>query len=157
MARITVVAVFLSFIELFYYLFLISWQCASGLRSFLPISLMNVSAKSYLYIRSFFKSWWQRIVSCFNVDDYYLFLLFPFFSKVFLHRNWLVLLFRSYLFIHAFSYKTFSESLVLCFKAFFDILSPPFYFAKLAQTVLARAHILLTSIFFSDFLGAVAP
>ena len=33
----------------------------------------------------------------FNVDDYYLFLLFPFFSKVFLHRNWLVLLFRSYL------------------------------------------------------------
>ena len=93
----------------------------------------------------------------FNVGDYDLLLLFPFFSKVFLHRNWLVLLFRSYLFIHAFSYKTFSESLVLCFKAFFDILSPPFYFAKLAQTVLARAHILLTSIFFSDFLGAVAP
>jgi len=60
-------------------------------------------------------------------------------------------------FIHVFSIKTFSESIVLCFKAFFDILSPPFYFAKLAQTVLARAHILLTSIFFSDFLGAVAP
>ena len=60
-------------------------------------------------------------------------------------------------FIHVFSIKTFSESTVLCFKAFFDILSPPFYFAKLAQTVLARAHILLTSIFFSDFLGAVAP
>lgn len=79
MARITVVAVFLSFIELSYYLFLISWQCASGLRSFLPISLMNVSAKSYLYIRSFFKSWWQRIVSCFNVDDYYLFYCFHFF------------------------------------------------------------------------------
>ena len=96
MARITVVAGFLSFIELFYYLFLISWQCASGLRSFLPISLMNVSAKSYLYIRSFFKSWWQRIVSCFNVDDYYLFIV-SIFSKVFLHRNWLVLLFRSYL------------------------------------------------------------
>ena len=63
MARITVVSVFLSFIELSYYLFLISWQCASGLRSFLPISLMNVSAKSYLYILSFFRSWWQRIVS----------------------------------------------------------------------------------------------
>ena len=30
MARITVVAVFLSFIVLSYYLFLISWQCASG-------------------------------------------------------------------------------------------------------------------------------
>lgn len=59
--RITVVAVFLSFIEHSYYLFLISWQCASDLRSFLPISLMSVSAKSYLYIRSFFKSWWQRI------------------------------------------------------------------------------------------------
>lgn len=85
--RIIVVAVFLSFIEHSYYLFLISWQCASGLRSFLPISLMNVSAKSYLYIRSFFKSWWQRVVSCFNVDDYDLLLLFPFFSKVFWHRN----------------------------------------------------------------------
>lgn len=99
MARITVVAVFLSFIELSYYLFLIFWQCASGLRSFLPISLMNVSAKSYLYIRSFFKSWWQRIVSCFNVDDYDHLLLFPFFSKIFLFRNrkWLVLLFRPYL------------------------------------------------------------
>ena len=60
-------------------------------------------------------------------------------------------------FIHVFSIKTFSESTILCFKAFFDILSPPFYFAKLAQTVLARAHILFTSIFFSDFLGAVAP
>ena len=60
-------------------------------------------------------------------------------------------------FIRIFSSKTFSESTVLCFNAFFDILSPPFYFAKLAQTVLARAHILLTSIFFSDFLGAVAP
>ena len=60
-------------------------------------------------------------------------------------------------FIRIFSSKTFSESTVLCFKAFFDILSPPFYFAKLAQTVLARAHILFTSIFFSDFLGAVAP
>ena len=59
--RITVVAVFLSFIEHSYYLFLISWQCASDLRSFLPISLMSVSAKSYLYIRYFFKSWWQRI------------------------------------------------------------------------------------------------
>ena len=66
MARITVVAVFLSFIELSYYLFLISWQCASGLRSFLPISLMNVSVKSDLYIQSFFKSWWQRIVSSFQ-------------------------------------------------------------------------------------------
>lgn len=66
MARITVVAVFLYFIELSYYLFLISWQCASGLRSFLPTSLMNVSSKSYLYIRSFFKSWWQRIVSSFQ-------------------------------------------------------------------------------------------
>ena len=60
-------------------------------------------------------------------------------------------------FIRIFSSKTLSESTVLCFNAFFDILSPPFYFAKLAQTVLARAHILLTSIFFSDFLGAVAP
>ena len=60
-------------------------------------------------------------------------------------------------FIRIFSSKTFSESTVLCFNAFFDILSPPFYFAKLAQTVLARAHILFTSIFFSDFLGAVAP
>lgn len=81
--RITVVAVFLSFIEHSYYLFLISWQCASGLRSFLPISLMNVSAKSYLYIRSFFKSWWQRIVSCFNVDDYYLFYCFHSFLRPF--------------------------------------------------------------------------
>lgn len=97
MARITVVAVFLSFIELSYYLFLISWQCASGLRSFLPISLMNVSAKSNLYIRSFFKSWWQRIVSSFQCCRLLPFLWFPFFSKVFLHRNWLVLLFRSYL------------------------------------------------------------
>ena len=60
-------------------------------------------------------------------------------------------------FIRIFSSKTLSESTVLCFNAFFDILSPPFYFAKLAQTVLARAHILFTSIFFSDFLGAVAP
>ena len=60
-------------------------------------------------------------------------------------------------FIRIFSSKTFSESTVLCFNAFLDILSPPFYFAKLAQTVLARAHILFTSIFFSDFLGAVAP
>ena len=60
-------------------------------------------------------------------------------------------------FIRIFSSKTFSESTVLCFNEFFDILSPPFYFAKLAQTVLARAHILFTSIFFSDFLGAVAP
>ena len=60
-------------------------------------------------------------------------------------------------FIHVFSIKTFIERTVLCFNAFFDILSPPFYFAKLAQTVLARAHILFTSIFFSDFLGAVAP
>lgn len=60
-------------------------------------------------------------------------------------------------FIRIFSSKTFSVSTVLCFNAFFDILSPPFYFAKLAQTVLARAHILFTSIFFSDFLGAVAP
>ena len=59
-------------------------------------------------------------------------------------------------FIRIFSSKTLSESTVLCFNAFFDILSPPFYFAKLAQTVLARAHILFTSIFFSDFLGAVA-
>lgn len=81
--RITVVAVFLSFIEHSYYLFLISWQCASGLRSFLPISLMNVSAKSYLYIRSFFKSGWQRIVSCFNVDDYYLFYCFHSFLRSF--------------------------------------------------------------------------
>lgn len=112
---------------------------------------MNVSAKSDLYIQSFFKSWWQRIVSCFNVDDYYLFLLFPFFSKVFLHRNWLVLLFRFYLLSTVFSIKTFSESTVLCFKAFFDILSPPFYFAKLAQTVLARAHILLPQYFFRLF------
>lgn len=157
MTGITVVALFLSFIEFSYYLFLISWQCASGLRSFLPISLMTVSAKSYLYILSFFKSWWQRIFSWLQCWRLRPFLWFPFFSKVFLHRNWLVLLFRSYLFIHAFSYKTFSESTVLCFKAFFDILSPPFYFAKLAQTVLARAHILFTSIFFSDFLGAVAP
>lgn len=60
-------------------------------------------------------------------------------------------------FIRIFSSKTFSESTVLCSNAFFDILSPPFYFAKLAQTVLARAHIPFTSIFFSDFLGAVAP
>ena len=60
-------------------------------------------------------------------------------------------------FIRIFSSKTFCESTVLCFNAFFDILSPPFYFAKLAQTVLARAYILFTSIFFSDFLGAVAP
>lgn len=87
MARITVVAVFLSFIELSYYLFLISWQYASGLRSFLPTSLMNVSAKSYLYIRSFFKSWWQRIVSLFQCWRLLPFLLFPFFSKLFLHRN----------------------------------------------------------------------
>ena len=79
MARITVVAVFLSFIEPssapVHYILVAS----SGLCSFLPISLMNVSAKSYLYIRSFFKSWWQRIVSCFNVDDYYLFYCFHFF------------------------------------------------------------------------------
>ena len=66
MTRITVVAVFLSFIELSNCLFLISWQCASGLRSFLPISLMTVSAKSYLNIQSFFKSWWQRIASWFQ-------------------------------------------------------------------------------------------
>lgn len=54
-------------------------------------------------------------------------------------------------FIRIFSSKTLSESTVLCFNAFFDILSPPFYFAKLAQTVLARAHILFTSIFFQTF------
>ena len=66
MTRITVVAVFLSFIELSYCLFLISWQFASGLRSFLPIYLMTVSAKSYFKIQSFFKSWWQRIVSWFQ-------------------------------------------------------------------------------------------
>ena len=45
------------FHELSYCLFLISWQCATDLRSFLPISLMTVSAKSYLYIQTFFKSW----------------------------------------------------------------------------------------------------
>lgn len=118
---------------------------------------MNVSAKSDLYIRSFFKSWWQRIVSCFNVDDYYLFLLFPFFSKVFLHRNWLVLLFRFYLLSTSLVAKPLVKVQSFASMHFFDILSPPFYFAKLAQTVLARAHILFTSIFFSDFLGAVAP
>lgn len=97
MTRITVVAVFLSFIELSYCLFLISWQCASGLRSFLPISLMNVSAKSHLYILSFFRCWWQSIVSWFQCWRLLPFLWFPFYSEVFLHRNWLVLLFRSYL------------------------------------------------------------
>lgn len=56
-------------------------------------------------------------------------------------------------FIRIFSSKTLSESTVLCFNAFFDILSPPFYFAKLAQTVLARAHILFTSIFFFRLFG----
>lgn len=116
--RITDVAVFLFFIEHSYYLFLISRQCASGLRSFLPISLMNVSAKSYLYIRSFFKSWWQRVVSCFNVDDYYLFLLFPFFSKVFLHRNWLVLLFRFYLLSTSLVSKTLVKVLFFASKHF---------------------------------------
>ena len=95
---------------------------------------------------------------CFNVGDYDLLLLFPFFSKVFWHRNEVAGAALFVLtFIRIFSSKTFSESTVLCFNAFFDILSPPFYFAKLAQTVLARAHILFTSIFFSDFLGAVAP
>lgn len=97
MTRITVVVVFLSFIELSYYLFLISRQCASGLRSFLLISLMNVSAKSYFNIQSFFKSWWQRIVSSFQCWRLRPFLWFLFYSLVFLHRNWLVLLFRSYL------------------------------------------------------------
>lgn len=97
MARIPVVAVFLYFIELSYYLFLISWQCASGLRSFLPISLMTVSAKSHLYILSFFRCWWQSIVSWFQCWRLLPFLWFPFYSEVFLHRNWLVLLFRSYL------------------------------------------------------------
>ena len=80
MSRITVVAVFLDFIELSYYLFLISWQYASGLRSFLPTSLMNVSAKSYLYILSFFRSWWQRIVSWFQCWQLRPFLWFPFYS-----------------------------------------------------------------------------
>ena len=83
MARITVVAVFLSFIELSYYLFLISWQYASGLRSFLPTSLMNVSAKSYLYILSFFWSLWQRIVSSFQCWRLLLFYCFHSFLRSF--------------------------------------------------------------------------
>lgn len=94
----------------------------------------------------------------FNIDDYDLLLLFPFFLRSFgigIEVAGAALFVLT--FIRIFSSKTFSESTVLCFNAFFDILSPPFYFAKLAQTVLARAHILFTSIFFSDFLGAVAP
>ena len=60
---ITVVAVFLSFIEPSSAPVHDILVASSGLCSFLPISLMNVSAKSYLYILSFFRSWWQRIVS----------------------------------------------------------------------------------------------
>ena len=85
------------------------------------------------------------------------FFIVSIFSKVFLHRNWLVLLFRSYLLSTSLVSKPLVKVLFFASKHFFDILSPPFYFAKLAQTVLARAHILFTSIFFSDFLGAVAP
>lgn len=118
MTRITVVAVFLSFIELSYCLFLISWQCASGLRSFLPISLMTVSAKSYLYILPFFRSWWQRIVSWFQSWRLRPFLLFPFFSKVFLHGNWLVLLFRSYLLSTSFVSKPLVKVLSFASKHF---------------------------------------
>ena len=95
----------------------------------------------------------------FNVGDYDLLLLFPFFSKIFLLRNrkWLVLLFRPYLLSASLVAKPLVKVQSFASMHFFDILSPPFYFAKLAQTVLARAHILFTSIFFSDFLGAVAP
>lgn len=97
--RITVVVVFLSFIELSCYLFLISWQCASGLCYFLPLSLMNVSAKSDLYIQSFFKSWWQYVVSSFQCWRLRPSFIVSIFSKVFLLRNrkWLLLLFCSYL------------------------------------------------------------
>ena len=63
---ITVVAVFLSFIEPSSVPVLDILVASFGLRSFLPISLMNVSAKSYLYILPFFRSWWQRIVSSFQ-------------------------------------------------------------------------------------------
>ena len=94
----------------------------------------------------------------FNIDDYDLLLLFHSFLRSFgigIEVTGAALFVLT--FIRIFCSKTFSESTVLCFNEFFDILSPPFYFAKLAQTVLARAHILFTSIFFSDFLGAVAP
>lgn len=71
--------------------------------------------------------------------------------------KWLVLLFSFLLLSASLVAKPLVKVQSFASMHFFDILSPPFYFAKLAQTVLARAHILFTSIFFSDFLGAVAP
>ena len=121
---------------------------------------MNVSAKSYLYILPFFRSSFVAaycfIVSILTITTF--FYCFHSFLRSFGIGNEVAGAALFVLtFICIFSSKTFSESTVLCFNEFFDILSPPFYFAKLAQTVLARAHILFTSIFFSDFLGAVAP
>lgn len=118
MARITVVAVFLSFIELSYYLFLISWQCASGLRSFLPISLMNVSAKPISTYCLSSGVGGSVLFHRFNVGDYDLLLLFPFFLKVFLHRNWLVLLFRSYLLSTSLASKPLGKVLFFASKHF---------------------------------------
>ena len=45
----------------------------------------------------------------------------------------------------------------LCSVIFYILVNNHFYFAKLAQAVLARALFQLVSKFFSDFLGAVAP
>ena len=137
-----------------------SWYPGSVFR--FTLFLTYILNECFSQILSLHTVFLQELVAayCFMFQCWRLlpFLLFPFFLRSFgigIEVAGAALFVLT--FIRIFSSKTLSESTVLCSNAFFDILSPPFYFAKLAQTVLARAHILFTSIFFSDFLGAVAP